>query len=92
MRAAIPLLLFVVIAFASCRKCQYCEYKWTYAENDTTRQGIEISNEKCGMSWILDDHKQEFVDERGELDALLKKDPDKSAIDVSSVTCTETPY
>jgi len=92
MRATIPVLLVVMIAFAACKKCQVCEFQWKYTERDTTYRGIEISNEKCGLPWVLDDHNQEVTDEREELDVLLKKDPEKKDIDVTSVTCTETPY
>jgi len=92
MRAIIPVLFIVMIAFSACRKCQYCEFQWEYTENDTTHKGLEFSDEKCGMFWVLDDHKQEMNDERGRLDVLLKKDPAKEEITISQVTCTETPY
>ena len=92
MRTILPVLFIVMIAFSACRKCQFCEYQWEYTENDTTHKGLEFSDEQCGMSWVLDEHKQEMNDEKSSLDVLLKKDPDKKDIVISPVTCTETPY
>ena len=82
------------IGITGCRKCQTCEYEWSYDENDTSHyNALEISDESCGNTFKkLPDAEAKFKEKRNDLETLLNRDPDKKNIVVGQVTCIQTAY
>lgn len=89
MRYIILILFVASFGFASCEKCQECNYHWTYSENDTTISAWEFSDKRCGNNNEMTEMKEEWELDAAQLENKLEKDNNKSNIEVTKVVCTE---